>query len=114
MLLEIGTVIYHKDSSKVYGKYIVSRVTSTQAIVKTQNGSEIRFRRDVRDGSFFEPVSSDRWTHTYYAVETPEIKARFMRLKKEAKLKGIDFTTLTDEQLDQILLIAFPILVVAG
>ena len=108
MLLEVGTVIYHKDSSKVYGKYIVSRVTPTQAIVKTQKGSEIRFKREVKDGSFFEPIGTGAWTRSYYAVETPEIKARFMRLKKEAKLKGIDFTTLTDEQVDQILLIAFP------
>lgn len=77
--------------------HVVERVTKNYIIVHGQ-----KFRKS--DGSL---VSSDPWTHDYITPLTPELMEQHQRkiLHQQlcTKIKRIDFTSLTIEQLQAIL-----------
>jgi len=111
MLLEKGMNIYclERFSNKLV-KHEISKVTKKQAVViskygLTGNEYEIRFDREVGDGSYFCARGSSGYSRSSYSIETEELKAKYKRQCLERLFAKIDVKTLTDKQLEEILAI---------
>jgi hypothetical protein len=72
-LLEVGDVLYNKSYNKIYGTYIIERVTATQAISGTS-----RFRRECTSGCA-NLIGGDAWSSWRYYLETEELKIELER-----------------------------------
>jgi len=98
-------IIYSKTWGLI-SKNQITRVTEKQAIIKINDRSEIRFDREVGDGSYFHARGSSGYDRTSYSIETPEIKAGYEHQSAVSAFKKINTEKLTQDQLSRILLIA--------
>ena len=96
-LLQVGDIIYGYSAYGI-SRYVIDRVTATQAI-----SNNTKFRREYFEGgSIFKFGESHGWNSESYSIETSELKEKYYRFKIIAILKGTDFSKLTTDQLAQI------------
>jgi len=112
MKLEVGMRIY---SNERFGnglqRFTIKRVTDKQAIVEDNYGSgntyEIRFDREQRDSyGFYAKGDKTGWGRVVYYLETPELIAQYYRKTLERKYAKIKVENLTNEQIENMLLIS--------
>lgn len=96
MELKVGDIIYSLTGGEPTNKYIVDRVTKTQAIC----GRNVKFKIEFTDRGFVERVGGNGF-RVLYKMETPEIKEEFERKCLISKLKYCtDFNKLSKSKLE--------------
>ena len=94
-MLEVGDVIYGR-SNRGFNKYVIDRVTETTAFSGGQ-----KFKRNINGGEVREiPYAS---FGPSYNLETPELKAEYIRGNRLSKIAQTKWNSLSDDQLSQII-----------
>lgn len=107
MMLEEGMIIYCENKyADNLSRYVINRVTKTQAIIILNNNATIRFNREQKGNSFFEKGSTGYYKDLYF-IETPDLKKRYIKGQLLKRCKSINFNMLNNAQLTQILNIAW-------
>lgn len=103
VVLEPGMVIFCRNRFHgVLSKYVITRVTRTQAIVELKSG-KIRFDREV-SGSMFHPRGSGGvWNIPYYQLSTPELEAEYVRQRAIKRVTDTDWKLVSTEDIIKIL-----------
>jgi hypothetical protein len=103
MLLEEGMVIYNQRSvHNVLERYVITRVTRTQAIID-HGKYETRFDRDIKDRTwFYAKGDSSGYSRSSYCIATPELDEKYYRQRLVYTIGKVDMTTLSTEKLKQI------------
>lgn len=106
MKLEKGMSLWEV---RTYKKYIITRVTETQAIAERKNITgakyEIRFYREQLNPSHIKPRGSSVYSYDFYSVETPEIVEKYQLRLLRNRITKIDMTGLSSEQMIKMLAI---------
>ena len=98
MELKVGNIIYSLTGGEPTHKYIIDRVTKTQAIYGYGSGS-IKFKIEST-GGFVERVGGNGF-RVHYKIETPELKEEFERLCLISKLQyNTNFNKLSKSKLE--------------
>lgn len=106
MLLEPGMVVYGQSHYSGLRRYVIDRVTEKQAIVKISDTAEIRFDSEVGDGTYFHARGETTgYGREHFAIETPKLKAQYLRAKAIYAFSEIKPINLSDDQLARILAI---------
>ena len=109
MKLEIGSVLYSEGFGCSFEKYIIDRVTAQRAYVKINNNFEYVFNREIERDLYARRIGgSSGYGRAIYRLETPELKAKYHLAFMRRKFDTIKSSQLSTEQLEQILVIAFP------
>ena len=108
--LEVGDVVYCVQGKGIAWRRPVARVSAKYAWVVIRQDAdgqlEKRFKRDC-DGLWLNPSpGDDRWSSTTYYLQTDELSSQFDRHVKLSKIANIDWKSLSDAQLIQVLAIA--------
>lgn len=87
--LKVGDIIYSDSYGKITGKYTIHRVTEKMAFAKVNSkGYELKFQ--IEYGSWLKLVGkTDRWDHSSYKVETPELKDKYDRMLMVQKISQV-------------------------
>lgn len=101
--LTVGDKIYEKGNYGITDVLTIGRLTKTQAISECGN---YRFRLELDSyGSATKIGPTEIWSSRTYYLETPELKAKLIRQVNIKRLKNVDFNSLSDATLEQILII---------
>lgn len=107
MILEVGTVLYAEDRYSGMRKYVVSRVTPKIAFVRVNERSEIKFDREIKDGTWIRSKgSSPSWDRPVYKLQNAELDQKYMLYTLRRLFRKIDADELGEDQLKNILEIA--------
>lgn len=101
-MLEVGMKIYTEGLG--LQRYTITRTTPKFAFVKINERAEMKFKRDVGDGTCFKKFgeATSPWVSSSYSVETPKLKQLFRRQGLENRVNGISTKNLSDDQLERI------------
>ena len=99
--LKVGDVIYARQYGKMNEKYIIERVTQTQAI----SSSGTKFKIECTDRGLCAILPRVSWNTVSYFLETPETKEEYNRAVSIYKISKFDYSKLTTDQLNQIVTI---------
>ena len=99
MKLEVGDRIYSHQYSDIDGVYVVERVTDTLAICP----NNIKFKREYTAESVQPAWKRERWSTSFYSIETPELRAQLLRQNALHKIKTTDFSAFSTNKLIDIL-----------
>lgn len=109
MKLEIGQVIWGTYMRSL-SKHVITRVTEKRAFAKINDFVELCFEREQRSDLGFFAIGTAGYagaTRTVYSIGTPELNAIndaiFRRKEKCLKIRQLDLTKLTEDQLDAML-----------
>lgn len=97
--LKKGDVIYSHCYGGVDSRLIIDKTTKTQAI--TLGGSRFRIEYNENSG-MIKVVGEQGYGTTQYYIETPDLKAKFIRRKMESAIKNINLKDLSNEKLEKI------------
>jgi len=100
MKLRTGDRVYATINGKIQSVYQIERTTETQAIC-----GNIRFKIEYNDG-WVDQIGQAKWDINCFYAETPELRAQLMHQNAVAKVSKILFSTLSIEQLTEMIKIA--------
>lgn len=95
-LLNVGDVIYDKGNYGVNDRFIIERVSSTQAF-----SNHKKFKRFIYDGAI-ERIAQESWSTSKYYVETPALKDEWLKKGIVEKLRNFQWGKLDLDQLKAI------------
>lgn len=93
-LLQVGDVIYSSGNYGVQHRFVIDRVTNTQAF-----SSNTKFKREIfSSGSVRIIGNTNSWSTTNYKIETEKLKGDYFRKQMESKISAANVKALSDEQ----------------
>jgi hypothetical protein len=102
-LLKAGDKLYRVHYNDVTDVVTIERTTKTQALSKD---GKHKFRIELSSwGSASAMGDTNKWSSAAYYIETEELKEKLFRQKAIRKIRDFDYSTLTTDQLKEILAI---------
>lgn len=95
--LEVGNVVYAHNYGRLQCKYVIDRVTATQAISGTR-----KFKREISLKGYIICIGGSEWGPSFW-LATPELDEQWLRVEARDKFTGINFAKLPIEKVKQLL-----------
>jgi hypothetical protein len=99
--LKVGDVVYGTSYNDIW-KYVIERVTKTQAI-----SGNIKFKIGYGD-NWVSVIGERGYSRTSYYISTPELEEKYVRYKIINKISHFDFGLPTTNELITIIKIIKP------
>ena len=87
-LLQVGDVLYSRQYGSIGTKFIIDRVTNTQAI-----SGKKKFRRNIGSNGYVKSIGEGSYSPSYY-IENDELKEEYQRKKAITYLSSYNFSKL--------------------